>query len=102
MPGDYDGNGTTDIAVYRRARRGVVRPGPAALLAAVGPGERRPRARRLRRQRHDRHRHLPTRRAVYEWSIQRPYLQIWGTSCDIPQPLPYALFAAAPGTVGAS
>ena len=52
MPGDYDGNGTTDIAVFRNG----------------------------------------------EWYVQGqpPYPQIWGTNCDIPQPLPYAIRTLIP------
>ena len=52
MPGDYDGNGATDIAVFRSG----------------------------------------------QWYVQGqpPFPQIWGTNCDIPQPLPYALRTLIP------
>ena len=52
MPGDYDGNGTTDIAVFRSG----------------------------------------------QWYVQGqpPFPQIWGTNCDIPQPLPYAIRTLIP------
>jgi len=50
VPGDYDGNGTTDIAIFRNG----------------------------------------------QWWIKGQPLQIWGTTCDIPRPLPYAIRTLIP------
>ena len=63
VPGDYDGNGTTDIAVFRSGQWYI--QGNSTVPADLGPGRRRPRPRRLRRQRHDRHRGLPKRPVVH-------------------------------------
>ena len=86
MPGDYDGNGTTDIAVFRNGQWyvKVLRQQPADL----GPGRRRPRPRRLRRQRHHRHRRLQKRAVVRQGACgNNP--QIWGQAGDVPVPGDY-------------
>ena len=62
VPGDYDGNGTTDIAVFRNGQWYV--KGQRPIPQIWGARRRHPRARRLRRQRHHRHRRLQKRAVV--------------------------------------
>ena len=98
VPSDYDGDGDTDIAVFHPGAvygewsvkgqppfpqlwgltNDIPVPGnydsdPASELAVFHRG------------------------AQYgEWSIQGQSLQIWGGRCDIPLPLPHALYALLP------
>ena len=92
MPGDYDGNGTTDIAVFRNGEWYVKGQPPfPQIWGQAGdvpvPG--------------DYDGNGTTDIAVFrngEWYVkgQPPFPQIWGTSCDIPQPFPYALRTLIP------
>ena len=92
MPGDYDGNGTTDIAVFRNGEWYIQGHDPfLQIWGQAGdvpvPG--------------DYDGNGTTDIAVFrngEWYVQghAPFLQIWGTSCDIPQPLPYAIRTLIP------
>ena len=67
---DYDGDGSSR---HRRLpKRALVRPGTASLPADLGPGRRRPRARRLRRRRRRRHRRLPKRALVRAGTASLP------------------------------
>jgi hypothetical protein len=87
VPGDYDGNGTTDIAVFRNGEWYVKGQPPFPQIWGTSgdipvPGD------------YDGDGTADI--AVFrngEWYIkgQPPFPTIWGTSCDIPQPLPYAL-----------
>ena len=91
MPGDYDGNGTTDIAVFSNGQWYVKGQPPSRRSGASGdvpvPG--------------DYDGNGTTDIAVFrngQWYVkgQPPFPQIWGTNCDIPQPLPYALRTLIP------
>ena len=95
VPGDYDGNGTTDFAVYRPSEGVWYVKDQLPFLQWGGqagdvpvPG--------------DYDGDGTTDFAVYRpsegvWYIkdQLPFQQ-WGASCDIPQPLPYALRSLIP------
>jgi hypothetical protein len=92
--GDFDGNGTDDIAVFRSGQWYVKDQPPYPQIWGTSgdipvPGD------------YDGNGTADI--AVFRpsdggWYVkgQPPFPQIWGASCDIPQPLPYAIRSLIP------